>query len=236
VGSRFLGAPRTHLSNVSIRIRARAPSACRGVYVFVAVALSATVATPALAEDQDSRCDACSPPSSDDGVTSVPEATSTVPDVSETDPPRSQGGTVTNFEPEVDRDAAPAGAGSGVGAGSGFASAAGASNQPMVLGLRFPEFLAFGIGGLGAGGAVVTRLAASAPYTDPKLGCNGRCADGAHTLSATSTILAGLAVGAVGTGVVLALSGSTRETKPLAPVLKMSVSPSRAAASASWTF
>jgi hypothetical protein len=111
-----------------------------------------------------------------------------------------------------------------------------ASDKAAPLGLRLPAFIAFGIGGLGAGGAVVTHLAATTPYVDPKLSCNGRCADGSHTLGLTSTILTGLAIGAIGTGVVLVLSEPSREKKPLAPVLKMSLSPRKASASASWAF
>lgn len=111
------------------------------------------------------------------------------------------------------------------------------SKTPLFLGLRLPTFIALGVGSLGAGGAVVTRLAAT-PQPDPKLGCNNHCSDGSHTLGMTSTILAGIAGAAVGTGLVLALSehGRHKTQLALAPVLKMSVSPSKAAASASWTF
>ena len=110
--------------------------------------------------------------------------------------------------------------------------------EPRLLGIRLPAFIALSVGGLGAGGAVVTRIASNWPSTDLKGSCNGHCTDGAHTLQTTSTILTGIAVAAAGTGVVLALSNPGHARKRLAslPVLGMSVSPSKAAASASWTF
>jgi hypothetical protein len=110
--------------------------------------------------------------------------------------------------------------------------------EPRLLGIRLPAFIALSVGGLGAGGAVVTRIASNWPSADLKGGCAGHCSDGAHTLQTTSTILTGIAVAAAGTGVVLALSNPGHARKNLAslPVLGMSVSPSKAAASASWTF
>jgi hypothetical protein len=219
---------------VWIRGAQRVPRAARTIIAFV---LPLSVAPAAAAEEPKSACNACAP-SPDETLPAEPEATPSEQDVSEAPPAEAQGGAAPNFEPSLARETHPDAASSHpvprlppVSA----ADAAGAAQGPP-LGLRLPTFIAFGIGGLGAGGAVVTHLAATAPYTDPKLGCNGRCADGSHTLGMTSTILAGLAVGALGTGVVLALSEPSREKKPLAPVLKMSVSPSRAAASASWAF
>src|SRR5439155_15671245 len=102
-----------------------------------------------------------------------------------------------------------------------------AKKEPRLLGIRIPAFIALSVGGLGAGGAVVTRIASNWPSTDLKGACNGHCTDGAHTLQATSTVLTGIAVAAVGTGVVLALSdpGHTRKHLASLPVLGMSVSP-----------
>jgi hypothetical protein len=117
------------------------------------------------------------------------------------------------------------------------ATAASQTKGPLFLGLRLPTFIALSVGSLGAGGAVVTRIAASGP-PNPQIGCNAHCSDGSHTLGTTSTILAGIAGAAVGTGLVLALSEHRQGPRQLAltPVLKMSVSPSKAAASASWSF
>ena len=109
---------------------------------------------------------------------------------------------------------------------------------PRVLGVRVPAFVALSLGGLEAGGAVVTRLVANWPSADPKLGCVAHCSEGSRTLETTSTILAGIAVASVGTGLVLALSdpGTARKRLAMAPVLGMSVGTHKAAASASWRF
>lgn len=195
-----------------------------------AVALVTSVVGHVAAEEAEARCDACEAPAAEALDGAAVEATSPAPDVSEAPSSPAQGATPQNSErpPEL--------AGPSVPAPAALPAPSAAAQSSALLGVHLPEFIAFGLGGLGAGGAVVTRLAATAPYVDPKLSCNGRCADGSHRLGMTSTLLAGLAVGAVGTGVVLVLSEPARERKPLAPVLKMSVSPSKAAASASWTF
>jgi hypothetical protein len=113
-----------------------------------------------------------------------------------------------------------------------------ATSEPRLLGIRLPAFIALSVSGLGAGGAVVTRIAANWPSTDLKGSCTGHCTDGAHTLQTTSAILTGIAVAAAGTGVVLVLSDPGHAPKRFAslPVLGMSVSPRKAAASASWAF
>lgn len=110
--------------------------------------------------------------------------------------------------------------------------------ERRVLGVRIPAFVALSLGGLEAGGAVVTRLVANWPSADPKLSCVAHCSEGSRTLETTSTILAGMAVASVGTGLVLALSdpGKARKRLAMTPVLGMSVSSHKAAASALWRF
>ncbi len=223
-------------------IRGFASRALRRTHAIIAFVLPLCVAAEATAEEPNFESDAAETPLLLAMADETPPAElATIPSaqvISEAPPAEAQGGAASNIEPRLEppartdpplpkpeRRLPPASAATLPASGNG-----------VLLGLRLPTFIAFGIGGLGAGGAVVTRLAATAPYTDPKLSCNGRCADASHTLGMTSTILTGLAVGALGTGVVLALSEPAREKKPLAPVLKMSVSPSKAAASASWTF
>jgi hypothetical protein len=113
------------------------------------------------------------------------------------------------------------------------------SKTRLFLGLRLPTFIAFSVGGLGAGGAVATRIAVGAPQSDSKPGCTSRCASGSEASETTSAILAGIAGAAVGTGFLLVLAEHDHARKrqlALAPVLRMSVSPSKAAASASWSF
>ncbi len=109
---------------------------------------------------------------------------------------------------------------------------------PRVLGVRVPAFVALSLGSLEAGGAVVTRLVANWPSAEPKNGCVAHCSDGSRTLETTSTILTGIAVASVGTGLVLALSdpGKARKRLAMAPVLGMSVGSHKAGASASWRF
>jgi hypothetical protein len=197
----------------------------------VVVVLVKTIAPSAAAEEPTSRCDACEVqpeapvPSDPTGVSAPSEPASAVDQVPGAPLAETQGATLPNLDSPlpgiVPLEAAP--------------PRPIEPKEPLFLGVRLPTFIAFGLGSLGVGGAVVARLAAAAPYSDPKLGCVGRCADSSHTLGMTSTILAGIAVAAVGTGVVLAVSEPAREKKPLAPVLKMSVSLSKAA-SASWTF
>ena len=108
----------------------------------------------------------------------------------------------------------------------------------LVLGLRLPTFIAFGVGGLGVSAALASHVYAgmSAQYGDPKLSCGGHCASNTSALSATSTICAGIAAAAIGTGIGLVLIGYERERQPLAPVLKMSFSGNKAAATALWNF
>jgi hypothetical protein len=230
------------LSNVPVWIRGFAPRVLRRTHAIIALTLPLCVAASATAEEPLSQPAAAEMPlllaMADDTPPVELETIPSAQEVSEAPPAEAQGGTASNLEPHVvepPRIDAPLPEPARHLPPASPANTPASVNGPT-LGLRLPTFIAFGLGGLGAGGAVVARLAATTPYTDPKLGCNGRCADGSHTLGMTSTILAGLAVGALGTGVVLALSEPAREKKPLAPVLKMSVSPSKAAASASWAF
>jgi hypothetical protein len=229
-------ASNADLSTLPLWSRGCAPRALRKAHAIIAFALPLCAALPARAEEPDLRSDAASAGS--EAPAEELESTPSDADISEALASPAQGGGASNPEPSLERRARldPPPAEPMPPAPPVSAPVTSGSGSGRLLGLRLPTFIAFGIGGLGAGGAVVTHLAAVAPYTDPKLGCNGRCADGSHTLGMTSTILAGLAVGALGTGVVLALSEPAREKKPLAPVLKMSVSPSKAAASASWAF
>ena len=108
-----------------------------------------------------------------------------------------------------------------------------------LLGLRLPAFIAFGVGGLSTGGAVATKLAAmsSAQNSD----CGASCSDArvarSKTLSATSTVLAGVAAAGIGTGIVLWLcSPADSERGGLAPALRFRVSTQKAVAGVVWKF
>jgi hypothetical protein len=106
--------------------------------------------------------------------------------------------------------------------------------------LRLPAILALGLGGLGAGGAVVTGLAAQgSKYELSTCGtqCGGGRAPSDSALSITSAVLSVVAAAGVTTGVILLLTESNRtEKKSLTPRLGLKLSPQRAAASATWKF
>lgn len=72
---------------------------------------------------------------------------------------------------------------------------------------RTPMLIAFGVGAVATGAAVVTGLFANSEYERAKSDCSPRCTDGelspGRTLALTSTLFTGLAVVGVGVGVTL---------------------------------
>ncbi|HEY4103919.1 MAG TPA: hypothetical protein VGM44_08510 [Polyangiaceae bacterium] len=106
---------------------------------------------------------------------------------------------------------------------------------------RLPAFIAFGIGGLAAGGAVVTGIIANSDYQDAKSSCSPACSDGqlsaGRTMALSSTILTGVAVVGVGVGVTLLLtSGPDPAQTSLVPRLHLAGGASAARADATWRF
>jgi len=81
---------------------------------------------------------------------------------------------------------------------------------------RTPAYVAFGIGGVAAIGAVVTGLLANAQYQDAKSSCAPACSDSevssGRTLATVSTIATGVAVIGAGFGVVLWLSSPSADS------------------------
>lgn len=224
------------LSTLTFWIRARR-ALVRRTHSAAIVALAKCIAPSAAAEEPATPavCDSATKSSDESEPAAASTATAAGTEVSGAQAPASQVVVEPNLEEpypaEVAIDTTAA-------ADTKPAPAPSPKKETRLLGIRLPAFIALSVGGLGAGGAVVTRIASNWPSTDLKGGCNGHCTDGAKTLQTTSTILSGIAVAAAGTGVVLALSNSGKAHKRLAslPVLGMSVSPSKAAASASWTF
>lgn len=107
--------------------------------------------------------------------------------------------------------------------------------------LRVPALVALGLGGLGAGGAVVTGIAAQGSRNEvTRCGteCGGGQAPPDSALSITSAVLSVVAAAAVTTGVVLLLTESNRteNKKSLSPSLRLRLAPDKAAASAVWKF
>jgi len=109
---------------------------------------------------------------------------------------------------------------------------------------RLPAFIALGVGGVMAGGSVVTGILAKSKYDDAEAGC-GRtrsCSDdqlsSSRTLAITSTVLTGAAVLGVGLGVALLLTSSDEADSvgKGKPRLDVALGPRAAAASALWSF
>jgi tetratricopeptide (TPR) repeat protein len=108
---------------------------------------------------------------------------------------------------------------------------------------RLPAFISLGVGGVMAGGALVTGLIASAKYQDAKDSCGHRCSDdqlsSSRGFAITSTVLTGAAVLGIGLGVGLLFAtdgesdGVARSKKPRFDV---ALGPRVAAASAEWSF
>ena len=106
---------------------------------------------------------------------------------------------------------------------------------------RLPAFIALGIGGVAAGGALITGIVANADYNDKKSSCSPACTNGelssGRTMALTSTILTGVAIVGVGVGVTLLLtSGPDPAQASLAPRLHLAAAPGSARANASWSF
>ncbi len=115
---------------------------------------------------------------------------------------------------------------------------ASATAPSLQSGLRLPAFIALGVGGLSAGGAVVTGIVGSFRHDDPKLDCGkycGRRPETDKTLAVTTRVLAGVAAASVSVGLVLLLS-SPKERPSFTPSLGVNVSGTKATAKAIWRF
>jgi hypothetical protein len=219
------------LSYVAIRIRARR-ALVRNIHALAAFAIAKAIAPCAAAEEPPAHADSADSQGKSDAA-AEPTSVSPSNEVSGADAPEAQ--------VPVEENSATAPASQAVVFDALPATKdvpASERKVPRVLGVRVPAFVALSLGGLEAGGAVVTRLVANWPSAEPKGNCVAHCNEGSRTLESTSTILAGIAVASVGTGLVLALSdpGKARKRLAMAPVLGMSVGSHKAGASASWRF
>jgi tetratricopeptide (TPR) repeat protein len=92
---------------------------------------------------------------------------------------------------------------------------------------RTPAYIAFGIGGAAALGAVVTGIMANSEYQSAKEDCSPACTDAelssGRTLATVSTIATGVAVVGAGFGLVLWLSGSSSETARQTPSVRVAI-------------
>ncbi len=104
---------------------------------------------------------------------------------------------------------------------------------------QLPAVIALGIGGLGAGGAVVTEIVGSGRHDDPKLDCGTHCGTShdEHSLALATKVLAGIGAAGVGAGLVLLLTSPKKEESPtLTPSIKFNFSGSKVTAKAVWRF
>lgn len=106
-----------------------------------------------------------------------------------------------------------------------------------------PAWVLVGVGGLAAGGAVVTGILANSKYNDAKSSCSPHCTDdqlsSSKTMALSSTILTGVAIVGVGVGVTLLLTGGAKHEGPATgavPRVLVGVGPRGAAANAAWSF
>ncbi len=113
---------------------------------------------------------------------------------------------------------------------------------PEVPRARLPAFIAFGVGGVAAGAAVITGIVANSDYNSDKSSCSPACSDaqlsGGRTMALTSTILTGVAIVGVGVGVTLLLTsgGPDPAQTSVVPQLNLAGLPGATRAGATWRF
>jgi hypothetical protein len=110
--------------------------------------------------------------------------------------------------------------------------------ERLILGLRLPTFIAFGLGGLSAGGAVATGFAATRG-NDPSH-CDSRCTDRdvrQRALLLTTGILAGMAAAGVSVGITFMLRAPQNPSRDaIRPRLGIGFSGNKAVARIGWAF
>jgi hypothetical protein len=110
--------------------------------------------------------------------------------------------------------------------------------EKRILGLRLPTFIAFGLGGLSAGGALATRFAATRG-NDPN-SCDSRCTDHdvrQKALLVTTGVLAGMAAAGVGIGITFMLKAPKNPTRDaIRPRFDLGLSGEKAVAKVGWVF
>ena len=104
---------------------------------------------------------------------------------------------------------------------------------------RMPAYVAFGIGGVAALGAVVTGIMANSEYQNAKKDCSPACTDSelasGRTLATVSTIATGVAVIGAGFGVVLWLT-TPSETAASSALVRVGLGSGGPRAEASFAF
>ena len=105
---------------------------------------------------------------------------------------------------------------------------------------RTPAYIAFGIGGVAALGAVVTGIMANSEYQSAKDDCSPACSDSelssGRTLATVSTIATGVAVVGAGFGLVLWLSAPSADSAQNRALVRVGVGSGGPRAEASFAF
>jgi tetratricopeptide (TPR) repeat protein len=107
---------------------------------------------------------------------------------------------------------------------------------------RTPAFIAFGVGGAAAVGAVVTGLVAKGKYDDAEKQCKPSCPDNTvssiKSMALVSDVLTGVAVVGVGVGAILFLTsgGSHESASGSKPSFAGGVGPQGGRLEATWRF
>jgi hypothetical protein len=109
---------------------------------------------------------------------------------------------------------------------------------PSPVKLRLPTFIAFSVGGLSAGGAMVTSFAAKRG-NDPS-SCDSRCTERAvaqRQLLLATGVLTGMAAVGIGVGITLMLKAPKNPRREaLRPRIGLGFSNQKAVAKIGWTF
>jgi hypothetical protein len=110
--------------------------------------------------------------------------------------------------------------------------------EKLILGLRLPTFIAFGLGGLSAGGALATSYAATRG-NDPS-SCDSRCTEKGvrqKALLVTTGVLTGMAAAGVGIGITLMLKAPKNPRRDaIRPRFDLGLSGEKAVAKVGWVF
>ncbi len=112
------------------------------------------------------------------------------------------------------------------------------NKETLILGMRLPTFIAFGLSGISAGGALATGIAATRG-NDPNT-CDSRCTEHGvrqRALLVTTGVLTGLAAAGVTIGFTLMLNAPKNPSHDaLRPRLDFGVSDTKAVAKIGWVF
>jgi hypothetical protein len=110
--------------------------------------------------------------------------------------------------------------------------------EKLILGMRLPTFIAFGLGGLSAGGAVATGFAARRG-NDPS-SCDSRCTEHGvrqRALLLTTGVLTGMAAAGVTIGITLMLKAPKSPSRDaIRPRFDLGLSGEKAVAKVGWVF